>query len=101
MGSEGHITKTTGLTHWLRNQCRRVTRCGRRREVIVRRLVWALACITILAIWNGRRIANAVIAPFRERIRHYTDLHSARTISLSVVVAYLARSATKILELTP
>ena len=41
----------------------RVTREGLRRDVITRRLVWALALVIVVIIWNGRRVVNAVIVP--------------------------------------
>ena len=41
----------------------RVTREGLRRDRITSRLVWALALVIVLVIWNGRRVVNAVIVP--------------------------------------
>ena len=41
----------------------RVTREGLRRDMIASRVVWALALVLVLVIWNGRRVVNAVIVP--------------------------------------
>jgi hypothetical protein len=75
---------------------RRVTREGLRRDVIVSRLVWALALIIVVAIWNGRRVVNAVIVPIWGLIGHYTNLvNVARNVLLSVLPLYIAYRLTR------
>jgi hypothetical protein len=75
---------------------RRVTREGLRRDVITRRLVWALALIIVVVIWNGRRVVNAVIAPIWGLIGHYENLVSvARNVLLSAVALYVAYRTTR------
>jgi hypothetical protein len=74
----------------------RVTREGLRRDVITRRLVWALALIIVVVIWNGRRVVNAVIAPIWGLIGHYENLVSvARNVLLSAVALYVAYRTTR------
>jgi hypothetical protein len=67
-------------------QARRVIRHGLRRDVMLRRLVWGLAFLFVVTVWNGRRVVNAVIIPFWGWIRHYVDLQSALLQSLLTVV---------------
>ena len=63
----------------------RVTREGLRRDRITSRLVWALALVIVLVIWNGRRVVNAVIVPIWGLIGHCPNLIDAiRNVLLTV-----------------
>ena len=63
----------------------RVTREGLRRDMIASRLVWALALVIVLVIWNGRRVVNAVIVPIWGLIGHFPNLIDAiRNVLLTV-----------------
>ena len=57
-------------------QARQVIRHGLRRDVILGRVLWGIAFLFVMTIWNGRRVVNAVIVPFWGWIRHYVDLQA-------------------------
>ena len=61
---------------WALAQTRRVIRHGLRRDVILQRVVWGIAFLFVVTIWNGPRVVNAVIVPFWGWIRHYVDLQA-------------------------
>jgi hypothetical protein len=69
-------------------QARRVIRHGLRRDVMLRRVVWGLAFLFLVIVWNGRRVVNAVIVPFWGWIRHYVDLQAALLQSLLTLVIF-------------
>jgi hypothetical protein len=63
--------------------------------VITRRLVWALALVIVVIIWNGRRVVNAVIVPIWGLIGHCTNLIDAtRNVLLTVVTLCAAYKIT-------
>ena len=73
----------------------RVTREGLRCDMIARRLVWALALVIVVAIWNGRCVVNADIVPIWGLISHYENLvNTARNVLLSAGALYIAYRAT-------
>ena len=63
------------VTRALAQTCR-VIRHGLQRDVIVRRVVWGIAFLFVVTIWNGRRVVKAVIVSFWGWIHHYVDLQA-------------------------
>ena len=57
-------------------QARWVIRHGLRRDIVLGGIMWALAFVFVVTIWNGRRVVNAVIVPFWGWICHYVDLQA-------------------------